>query len=163
MDAGKSSLVLALLQAGFDYLSDEVGALDPVTQRAYPFEKRITVSPTAMRFFPGLEERLQDRQGLSAELRDRYVRPEDVGRTVAGPAPVRGIVFVSSDWEGPPRLEPIPRSEAVARMAAASFNLYRYGERGVVLLSRVAAQAPAFELRGGTPPERAALALDRFA
>jgi hypothetical protein len=160
-EGGKSCLVLALLQAGFDYLSDEVGALDPVTERAYPFEKRITLGPQSLRFFPGLEERLDDRRGLSGELRDRYVRPEDVGAGVAGASPVRWVVFLSADRNGPPRLEPVPRAEAVTRMAASAFNLYRYGERGVVLLSRVAREARAFELRGGTPAERAALLAER--
>jgi hypothetical protein len=47
-------------------------------------------------------------------------------------------------------------------MAESSFNLYRYGERGVVLLSRIAAGAPAFELRGGTPADRADLISDRL-
>jgi hypothetical protein len=40
-------------------------------------------------------------------------------------------------------------------MARYSFNLYRYEARGVVLLSRVAADAEAFELAGGSVQERA--------
>jgi hypothetical protein len=42
-------------------------------------------------------------------------------------------------------------------MARYSFNLYRYEARGVVLLSRIAAEAEAFELAGGSVLERAEL------
>ena len=163
MDSGKSSTVLALLQAGFSYLSDELGVIDPVTERAHPFPKRIKVDPTAFDLFPGLEARLQDRAAVPFRLWERYVRPEDVGAAVGGPSEVGALVFLSPDWAGPPRLEPITRAEAVTRMAAACFNLYRYGERGVVLLSRVAGRARAFELSGGTPAERAGLICDRLA
>ncbi len=163
MDSGKSSLVLGLLQAGFGYLSDELGAIDPVTGRAYAFPKRIKVDPTALEFFPGLEGRLQDRESVPFRLWSRFVRPEDLGAAGAGPARIRMLVFLTSDWEGRPRLTEISPADAVSRLAASCFNLFRYGERGVVLLSRVAEGARSFELRGGTPLERAALIGDRLA
>jgi hypothetical protein len=162
MERGKSSLVLALLRAGFSYLSDEVGAIDPVTGRAYPFPKRIKLAPTALPFFPGLEAALRDRDSVPFRLWERYIGAEDVGARVAEPSAVRWLVFPTPDWDGPARLEPVSQSEAVRRMAESSFNLYRYGERGVVLLSRIAAGAPAFELRGGTPADRADLISDRL-
>jgi hypothetical protein len=163
MEHGKSSLVLALLRAGFSYLSDELGAIDPVTGRAHPFPKRIKLAPTALPFFPGLEGALRDRDLVPFRLWERYIGPEDVGATVAEPSVIRWLVFPTADWEGPARLEPIAQSEAARRMAASSFNLYRYGERGVVLLTRIAEQATAFELRGGTPADRAELISDRLA
>lgn len=156
-DTGKSTLVAALLEAGCSYLSDEFGAIDPVTGQVYPLEKRISLDQRSLRFFTGLEDRLEDRRGGSEHLRQRYVRPEDLDATVAGPAVPRWLVFPTGDREGAPRLLPLPRAEAVNRLAACSFNLYRYGERGVVLLSRLAEAAEAFQLDGGTPPERAAL------
>lgn len=162
-DSGKSTLVASLGQAGFGYLSDELAALDPVTTRAYPFEKRIKLPIDALRFFPGLNERLADREGLARHLRDRYVRPDDLGTTVSGPGPVRWVVFPVADWEGPPVLEPMSRAASVEAMAAACFNLYRYGDRGVTLLSRIAHQAQAYRLTGGSPSERAALLEDRLA
>jgi hypothetical protein len=157
MEHGKSTLVLALLLQGFDYLSDELGALDPVTARALPFPKRITLDQDSLRFFPGLEDRLADRIGLSAQLAHRYVRPEDVGVKAGGPVPVRWLVFPTLDWNGPPRLSSLPRAEAVKEMAAHCFNLYRHKDRGVLLLARLAKEAQAFRLDGGSPRERAAL------
>jgi hypothetical protein len=162
MEAGKSSLTLALLEAGCGYLSDELGVLDPVTAHAYPFPKRIKLLPDALGFFDGLEDRLADREGLSRHLTERFVRPEDVGTGVAPPAAVRWLVFPTAEWEGPPQLTPVSTSEAIELMARSSMNLYRYGDRGVVLLSRIAKEATAFRLAGGSPRERAALLVDRL-
>lgn len=155
MDSGKSSLVTALLEAGWDYLSDELGSVDPVTTRIYPFPKLISLDEDALAFFPGLADKLSDRD--ATPLPERFVTPDAVGADVGGAAPARWIVFPTADFTGEPRLEDVPRSEAVVRMAQNCMNLYRYGDRGVVLLTRVADGATAYELRGGTPRERAAL------
>jgi hypothetical protein len=161
-DVGKSTLTVALLTLGFDYLSDEVGAIDPVTRRAYPFPKRVHLEPASLDFFPGLADRLGDRRGLNGRLLARFVAPLDVGARVGGPARPRWIVFLDPDRSGPPRLEPLTRAAAVERMAENSSNLYRYGDRGVVLLSRVAQEAGAFSLSGGNPIERAELLAERL-
>ena len=86
--SGKSSLTLGLLEKGASYLSDDLAPLDPVTNRAYPFPKRIKLIPDALEFFPGLEERLGDRD-LPFSQFERFVRPEDVGASVAEPATVK--------------------------------------------------------------------------
>jgi hypothetical protein len=161
-DVGKSSLSVALMAAGFDYLSDEVGALDPITSRAFPFPKRVQLDPEALAFFPDLAERLDDRRGLTGKLTARFVRPEDVDARFGQPAMPRWIVFLDPDRSGPPRLEPVTRSAAVERMAENSSNLYRYGDRGVILLARVAQEAEAFSLSGGAPKDRAELLAERL-
>jgi hypothetical protein len=161
MDAGKSTLVTALLSAGFSYLSDELGAIDPVTTRAYPYEKLISLDPKALAFFPGLAERLQDRVGISSGLRQRFVRPTDLGAAVSGPVPIRGIVFLEGQ-RGPARLRDVTHAESVPRLVAHCFNLALFEEAGAVLLTRIASQADAFVLEGGTPTERAALLVDRL-
>jgi hypothetical protein len=155
---GKSSLVAGLLNQGFRYLSDEAGVIDPVTGHAYPFPKHLSLDMGTVRLFPGLEDRLQDRgTPLSDRLEGRFVRPEDLAAEVGAPAAIRWLIFPTPERDGPPRLTPIPTSEAATRMARYSFNLYRYEARGVVLLSRVAADAEAFELTGGSVRERAEL------
>jgi hypothetical protein len=156
-DVGKSTLTVALMTAGFDYLSDEIAAIDPVSDLVYPFPKRVQLEPEAVDFFPGLAERLEDRQGLNERLRARFIRPEDAGARTGGPVRARWIVFLEPDRKGSPRLEPVSRAAAVERMAENSSNLYRYGQRGVILLSRIARNADAFSLSGGTPKDRAEL------
>jgi hypothetical protein len=161
-DGGKSTLTTALLLEGFAYLSDELAAIDPVTETVYPYEKRISLDPEAMAYFPRLEDQLRDRGGLSARLRQRYVRPEDTGASVAEPCPVRSVIFLSPHRAGPPRLSDVTRATAVQRMVPQCFNLDRQQERGIVLLSRVAAGATAHLLEGGTPTERAVLLADHL-
>jgi len=156
MDAGKSTLVTALLAAGFGYLSDELGAIDPVTRRAYPYEKYISLDPSALRYFPGLEERLEDRNGVSSELSQRYVRPQDLDASISGPVPIAWVVFLDG-IEGPVRLRRLTHAEAVPRLVAQCFNLATFQDPGVVLLTRVAAEAEVYVLEGGTPTERATL------
>jgi hypothetical protein len=163
MEHGKSSLTMAMLLEGFDYLSDELGVLDLVTECAVPFPKRITLHQDSLRFFPGLEERLADRTEVSVWLPQRYVRPEDVGVKAGKPAPVRWLVFPTLDRQGPPRLSPLSRAEAVEYMAANCYNLYQHKDRGVRLLAEIAKGAEAFRLDGGSPGERAALLSEAFA
>jgi hypothetical protein len=160
--SGKSSTVLGMLEAGFSYLSDEFGAIDPVSGSLYPVAKRIVIGWEAMKHFPGLEERLQDPSDPDLSLPQRFVRPEDVDAPTSSVVAPRAIVVPIGDFEGSPRLEPLTAAAAVETMAASSFNLFRYGERGVVLLARVAQQAPAFRLVGGTPRDRGALLRERF-
>jgi hypothetical protein len=57
----------------------------------------------------------------------------------------------------------VTSAQAVEEMASTSFNLFRYEDRGVILLSRIAKEAKAFRLEGGTPRERAALLGDQLA
>lgn len=163
-DAGKSSLTTALALEGFDYMSDEIGALDPVTARLYPFPKHIWLDDDSLGHFPGLAERLRDEQApLNEFFLQRYVRPrEDLGAGLSGPVPTGWIVFPSADRDGPARLEPIAKSDAVHRLATNCFNLFRYAERGLYLFKKVVDGAKTFELRGGTPRERAALISDRW-
>jgi hypothetical protein len=162
MDSGKSSTVLALLESGFSYLSDEFGALDPISGAAYPMPKSIHIDADTLDLFPGLEGRLVDRDGMNGKLNERFVRPVDVGADAGSGGRVGSIVFLSPDFDGPPRLVPIAAAEAVEEMAATSFNLFRYEDRGVVLLARIARDAPAYRLEGGTPRQRALLLAERL-
>jgi hypothetical protein len=162
MDSGKSSTVLGLLEAGFSYLSDEFAALDPISGAAYPVPKTIHVDAGTLDLFPGLEDRLRDRDGMNAKLNQRFVRPVDVDASAGGAGPVGSIVFLGQEFDGPPRLVPVPAAKAVEEMAATSFNLFRYEDRGVVLLARIAKEAPAFRLEGGSPRERAAVLAERL-
>jgi hypothetical protein len=157
-NSGKSSTTLELLRTGeFAYLSEEFGAIDPVTARAYPLERPIRIDQEALDLFPGLEPRLVDRREMRVRLMWRFIRAQDLGAETGRPATVGWIVLPSGMGQGPPRLSPVSTAEAVAEMARNSFNLHVYGDRGMHLLVRVARGARAFRLEGGTPAARAAL------
>jgi hypothetical protein len=162
-NSGKSSTTLELLRTGaFAYLSDEFGAIDPVTSRAYPMERPIRIDQEALDLFPGLEPRLADRREMPVRLMWRFIRAWDLGAETGRPATVGWIVLPTRTGDGPPRLSPVSAAEAVAEMARNSFNLHVYGDRGVHLLARVARKARAFRLMGGTPSERAALLAEQL-
>ena len=156
---GKSSLALALAHTGASYLSDEIGAIDPVTSRVWPFPRRITLDKAALEAFPSIVGRLEPRPPLTRLLGEEFVHPREIGSEIGGPADPGWIVFPSRDREGPPRLRALDRAETVRRMAEHCFNLFRYGDRGVIVLSRVAEAAPGYELVGGVAAERADLLL----
>lgn len=161
-DTGKSTTTTALITAGFGYLSDEVAPIDPVTSRVYPYPRRVALDEIALDLFPGLADRLQDREGLRGHPFQRFIRPEDLGSKTSDPMPVRWLVFPSKDMAGAPRLTPVTRAEAVELLAANCFNLFRYEGRGVIMLSRVVAEAEAYQLSGGTALDRSRLLGDRF-
>jgi hypothetical protein len=162
-DTGKTTMVAALIEQGFAYLSDEVGAIDPVTTKVYPFPRRLDLDPKQLELFPNVADRVREIRGRQGQPVGGTLTPEDLDAEVSGPAPPRYLVFMAADREGPPRLTPIRAAEAVERMAANCFNLYRYEERGVILLTRVAKNAEAFRLDGGTARERTSLLTERFA
>jgi hypothetical protein len=158
-DNGKSSLALSLVLSGAGFLSDEFGALDPVTGRAYAVPRPLAFDPDFLENFPDLEGRLADKE-MPIPLGKRFVRPEDVDAHVLGPTPIRWIVFPTNSFGGRPRLTPIPKAQAVEQMVRYSFNIAYYGERGVILLSRIAEEAEAFLLEGGSREERADLVMN---
>jgi hypothetical protein len=45
MEAGKTTLVAALLRAGLAYLTDEITAIDPASLRVMPYPKALSVDP----------------------------------------------------------------------------------------------------------------------
>ena len=153
-EAGKSTLVAALLLAGCSYLSDEYGAIDPVTLRAYPYQKHLGLSEAAVGWLPELAGRLHD-TNYGAQPSDRFLPAADIGAPVAGPAPVGAVVFLGPDREGPVRLTPVTRAATVEGLVRGCVNFSRFGERGAVVASRLARQAPGFRLDGGTPAARA--------
>jgi hypothetical protein len=163
MQSGKSSLTLALIREGFSYLSDEFAAIDPVTSRDYPVERPIALRSWNLERFQDLEEALVDRRDVPIRMNKRYIRPQDVEADVAGPSRVGWIVFPTNAFDGPPRLIPVSRSEAVEIMVGSCFNAPYYEERAVILLARIATDAPAFRIEGGSPGERAELIRDTLA
>ena len=55
MDAGKSTLVTALVRRGLDYVTDEALAFDPTSLAVRPYPKAVTLEPGSFAVFPELE------------------------------------------------------------------------------------------------------------
>ena len=58
--SGKSTLVTALVRAGFGYLTDEAAAIDPISRLVHPFPRPIALKRPPGDFFPGLQPLSED-------------------------------------------------------------------------------------------------------
>lgn len=160
-DAGKSTLVAALVLRGFSYLTDELAPLDPITRRIYPYERPIALHRASLDLLPSLGPKLA-RPPLNRSDDLPFLRPEDVGGVVGSAGPPLAVIFPSPDRAGQPDLLPIPAAEAVAELVANSVNLAAYGERGVKLVSDVIRGVERYRLTGGDVKARAELLDERF-
>jgi hypothetical protein len=121
--------------AGFDYLSDEVAAIDVVTLEVTPYPKPVALRPgSAARLglsLPAL------RQPGSPELAPCAVlRPHARGRR----APVRALLFPRYDPGANTELVPISRAKALIEVANNSFNFVDHGGQWMELLRRLVTQ-----------------------
>jgi len=145
MNAGKTTLVGALICAGFDYLSDEA-ALVETGGTLVPFPKPLTFEPGSYDLLPELRALIE--QGPS--LRRRHVVADELRAGSTGTSCEIGWVVTLSRRAGAgSTLEPLRRGEALAALAKNSFNLHRLGARGLDSLGRAVRGASALRLEVG--------------
>jgi hypothetical protein len=155
-EAGKSTTAAALLMEGLDYLSDELGVLKmDGGDDVLPFPKLLTLMPDSIKYLPGLDGRLTDRAEGWDDLPDRYARPDKLGARPGGSRPVGWVAFLTGDRAGPATLTPLGRAKCLQLLGEHTLNLGRHGRKGVERLTRLAEEAKAYVVSGGTPTERA--------
>jgi hypothetical protein len=131
--AGKTTLVAALVRAGFSYVSDEVLAIDRATGQVTPFARPLA-----------LDRRSWDLLALPAATApaaggESLIRPRDLGSPSAG-----GTVtdVIATMRRGPDtRIASASRGSAVTSLLAHAFNHYEDAAgsfRAVVSLVRAA-------------------------
>lgn len=158
MEAGKTTLVTALVRAGFGYLSDELVAVpDPGgTVLAYP--KALSIDPGSWKLFPELVPAAEQ---LHLSPDQWLVTADEVRDGAVHPAPSNPAVLVLPQHQpgASTELTPLAPLETVRDLAACAFGL---GERPDHVLPRVAQVAdtvPAFRLRVGDGTEEAVAAV----
>jgi hypothetical protein len=87
---------------------------------------------------------------------------DELGSSIASPAPVRWIVFPEFDPGAPTELQPIDAARAVFRFAESGLNLHIWGDRALVLARRLLEGAEVRRLVVGSI-EEGADAVRRFA
>lgn len=148
--SGKSTLVAGLISAGFDYLSDEVAAINPSAGTLSPFARSVALKAggrAALRAaFPSAELRASGRR--FERERVWFLRPPT--ETIP-PEPLRArwVVLPRYVSRQPSRLRPIPRSEALSLFLRQSFNVGDYGGAGVSRLVDLLRGADCLSLEGG--------------
>lgn len=129
---GKTTLVAALVQAGFGYVSDEALALDRDTGQVTAFARPLALSYDV---WPLVGAGLGDPPPAGHE---GLVAPERLGRVDAAGGRLRDVVLATRR-PGRAQLEPASRGEAVQALLARAFNHYRAPEasfRAVVAVVR---------------------------
>lgn len=156
--SGKTSLVAGLVRAGFGYLSDEGGAIDPVTRRVYPYPRALTLKAGSFSHFMDVWSR--DGQPPLAAV-ERHV-PPDLLRpgAVVGPCEVRYVIFPTYRKGVATELSPITAAAAVVELGRNAINLSLYGGRAVTLLADVVRGARAYQLESGDLDEAVRAVVD---
>lgn len=143
-DAGKSTLVAALVADGFDYLSDEAAMVDLASYEVRPYPRAISLQEGSWPLLPELKPRdepgyHQDHQWIVPPAR---IRRDSVG--LAGP--VAAIVIPRLTPGTDSHLRPVSRAFVVRLMAERATNLLELGTPGFAALVALARAARCYEL-----------------
>ncbi len=157
IDAGKSTLIAALIKAGCDYASDESIGIHPATGHAWAYAKPLTMSAVTQRLV-GLgppdvaASPLEHRR--AADIRaDAVCLAGDIG-------PIDVIVDVAYRPEEPPVTERYDPVVAAQRLLANTLNPARMGQRGLEALCVLAETVPVVRLVHGDSLEAAAAVIN---
>jgi hypothetical protein len=149
--SGKTSLATALVAAGFGFLSDEAGAIDPVTGRLFPYRRAIALKSGAFTEFKALRPK---RIPAFAPKSQWYLQPDDIRPGSAAQPSHVGFVFLSRFEKGQPTtLTEIGRAEAVVELMKNCVNISTYRGRAVAVLANALRRARCYRLVRGALDE----------
>jgi hypothetical protein len=137
---GKSTLALALLEDGFDYLSDELAPIDVQRLAVHPFPHALCLKspPPAPYCLPTSTLRAGERYHLPADsLR---------GRACQQSLPVAAFIFLRRGSQTDATYRPITRGAAVAHLMSNALNSLSHPAAGLDVAAMLSQTAPCFEL-----------------
>lgn len=134
-------------------MSDELALIDPTTATLAPIPRPVslknasidiikTFAPDAV-FSPVVHETVKGRVAHMRPSTEAVSRANEYGR----PGWVVLPRFVAGQE---PRLEPMPKAEALLRMAENSFNYATHGQRGFEILADVVDQCDCYRFSYGS-------------
>lgn len=137
---GKSTLALALLEAGFDYLSDELAPIDLQSLTVHPFPHALCLKsppPAPYRLPKG-----------TLRTGDRYHLPADSLRGAARtqPLPVAAFIFLRRGSRTSSAHHPITRGAASAHLMSNALNSLAHPAAGLDAAAMLSQAVPCFEL-----------------
>jgi hypothetical protein len=152
---GKTTLVAALVSAGFGYISDEALALDRDTGRAHAFARPLALNADVWHLFGA---RLGAAPPVGSE---RLVPASLLGRTEPAGGPVAEIVLAERA-PGEVVLHPGSRGDAAQVLLEKAFNHYLDPESSFHTVLSVVRGARVWRARYGDAPDLAAELARRF-
>jgi hypothetical protein len=142
--SGKTTLVAALVAEGFDYLSDEAAAIDPVTRLVHPFPKALSLKQGSLDLLPSLKK-----VAGGNVTRGHHVLAEEIRTGSVGvPSPVSAVVGIQRGSET--HLVSISQAGAAKLLAENSLNLKTYQGRGLRLIADVVGGVDSYALKIGS-------------
>jgi hypothetical protein len=144
--SGKTTLVAALVQEGFGYLSDEAGAIELDTGVAHPWPRALgfTAGSRSLARFAPLFVDDDIGTGKTHVVVER-IRPAAIGPVTR----IQHVIDHRFSAGAQTRVEPLSRATAVARMGSAAPRLRREGGRGLNTLVEVMRGAEAHRIVSG--------------
>jgi hypothetical protein len=152
MESGKTTLVAALIRAGFRYLTDEAAAFELGTGVLQPYPKPLSVDPQTFNVIPDLWDALtpgfEDKAWTQYLIRADSIRPGAFG----GPCPVRYVISPKYSPGLSTSLERVSRAAGLVMLLENNFNLTALGQQAVGTLKEVVKNSECFLLRVGDLP-----------
>ena len=147
---GKSTLTAGLVSAGFEYLSDEVAAIDPADGTLRAFARSVSLKAggraAIQAAFPSVELVASGRRFGREKV--WFLRPP--AEALPGrPLVARWVVLPRYARRQPTRLRQIPRSEAFAVFLSQSMNVGDFRAAGIARLVALLSGAQCFSLESG--------------
>jgi hypothetical protein len=144
--SGKTTLVAGLIRAGFGFLSDEVGVIDPVTGMLQPYPRAMNFKGASLSLFPGTP--LDD--GDSPWGSHRYLRAEELRPgAMASPSHIGFIIEPQYRENADTEVIPLSPATSLELLWANSINLRLHGVRAFTRLCDVVRQAYGYRLVSG--------------
>ena len=141
---GKSTTTWALLQHGFQYLSDELAPIEPKTFRVRPFPRALCLKKNPPDCYP---------LPVDTVVTGRTVHVPTAlfsGDLANEPLPLSMIVFLRYIGQAqPPILKPISSADATVRLLINTLNPLAHLQYGLDDAIAIAATIPCFELLTG--------------
>lgn len=150
---GKTTLTMALVAAGYGFMSDEFAVLDP-DGTLLPFPRTLSVRGDTMHLFPELDRRRAEFPVIYSPVDDLYsIDPISAFSTEPGaPCPVRYVIFPQYDPSGEPAMRAISGMEAIRRLVGTrSFISLGLADKQVALdfMISLLAKAECYDLTTG--------------
>ncbi|MBI3833280.1 MAG: hypothetical protein HY287_03005 [Planctomycetes bacterium] len=150
--SGKSTLAAVLLARGWQYYCDEFALVDRSTLGLHPFPKALCIKSGSYPVMRSLGVPFARRRDFIKQAKGRvgYVNPRDVrSDSVAGPTPIRFVIFPAYAGESIPKLLPISRAEAAMRLFRCCFNRHAVGDDTLPIIQKLISHASCFCLDVG--------------
>lgn len=163
MESGKTTLVTALVRTGLRYLTDEVVAIDPHDLRVQAYPKALSLDPGSWPLFPDLEPVLPPEQQIFTVAQWQVPAATIHADATASSAAIAAVVFPRYEAGATSELTRLSRADALAELAACTFELRRDHARDLEVLGRIAVSVPCYRLRSGDLHDSSRLVLDVLA